>query len=231
MLEDLQTAARLHSAATGQHWEPVDVAAMDTFGLNTVVMTPLDSLDEDLQFNCNRWSLSWALRNLSGVSQGIYKSVVQSGREFLRIGVAGRPGETLWRQPQVAPRQGDGVHEGRRRFVVPSSSAVGHGVAFLQRVGGQGGPGKEAQQDRRGAGDGPVGPLALGLHAQVGPHLLKGDLQLLAQDKPFQDLVGSADGSVHSRACGVKAPWGSRINTQRMHTGGLPERYRPRSGR
>ena len=89
VLEDLQTAARLHSAATGQHWEPVDVAAMDTFGLNTVLMTPLDSLDEDLQFNCNRWSLSWALRNLSGVSQGIYKSVVQSGREFLRIGVAG----------------------------------------------------------------------------------------------------------------------------------------------
>ena len=57
MLEDLQTAACLHSAATGQHWEPVDVAAMDTFGLNTVLVTPLDSLDEDLQFNCNRWSL------------------------------------------------------------------------------------------------------------------------------------------------------------------------------
>ena len=32
------------------------------------------------------------------------------------------------------------------------------------------------------------GPLALGLHAQVGPHLLKGDLQLPAQDKPFQNL-------------------------------------------
>ena len=61
-------------------------------------------------------------------------------------------------------------------------------VMFLQRMGGYGGPGKEAQQSRRGAGNGQVRPLALGLHAQVGPHLLKGDLQLPAQDKPFQDL-------------------------------------------
>ena len=37
--------------------------------------------------------------------------------------------------------------------------------------------------------------------------------------------VGSAAGSVHSKAWVAKAPWGSRINTQRMRTGGLPERY------
>ena len=34
--------------------------------------------------------LGWALRNSSGVSEGIHKSVVQSDREFLRVGVAGR---------------------------------------------------------------------------------------------------------------------------------------------
>ena len=38
---------------------------------------------------------------------------------------------------------------------------------------------------RIGAGDGAVGPLALGLHAQVSPHFLEGDLQLPAQ---FQNL-------------------------------------------
>ncbi len=34
--------------------------------------------------------LSWTFRISSGVSQGIYKSVVQSDWEFLRIGVDGR---------------------------------------------------------------------------------------------------------------------------------------------
>ena len=33
---------------------------------------------------------SWTLRISSGVSKGIYKSVVQSDREFLRIGVGDR---------------------------------------------------------------------------------------------------------------------------------------------
>ena len=37
--------------------------------------------------------------------------------------------------------------------------------------------------------------------------------------------VGSADGSVQSRAWGSKTPRGSRISTQRMVTAGLPERY------
>ena len=37
-------------------------------------------------------------------------------------------------------------------------------------------------------GNGQVRPLALGLHAQMRPHLLEGDLQLPAQHKPFQDL-------------------------------------------
>ena len=120
-----------------------------------------------------------------------------------------------------------------RRFVVPGGLALGHGVSFLQRVGGQCGPGEEPQQDRRGAGDGQVGPLALGLHAQVGPHLLKepapylirGDLQLPAQDKPFQDLgrvrrwVGAQQGLGGEGALGIA------VSTQRMRTGGLPERY------
>ena len=79
--------------------------------------------------------------------------------------------------------------------------------------------------DRRGAGDGQVGPLALGLHAQVGTHLLKGDLHCQRRTNHSRIWVGSAAGSVHSKAWVAKAPWGSRISTQRMRTGGLPERY------
>ena len=76
---------------------------------------------------------------------------------------------------------------------------------------------EEPQQDGRGAGDGQIGPLALGLHAQVGTHLLKepapylirGDLQLPAQDKPFQDLgrvrrwVGAQQGLGGEGALGI----------------------------
>ena len=43
--------------------------------------------------------LSWALRISSGVGEGIHHSVVQSGGEFLHVGVAGGPGKTLGRQP------------------------------------------------------------------------------------------------------------------------------------
>ena len=50
-LQDLQTAASLHSQATGQHWEPVSIQDTDTLELNTVLMTMLDSLDENLQVN------------------------------------------------------------------------------------------------------------------------------------------------------------------------------------
>ena len=89
----------------------------------------------------------------------------------------------------MASRQGDGVHEGWRRLVVLGGFTLGDGMMFLQGVGGQGGPGEETQQDGRGAGDGQVRPLALGLHAQMGPDLMEGDFQLPAQDKPFQDLV------------------------------------------
>ena len=109
----------------------------------------------------------------------------------------------------MAPDQGDGVHEGRRRLVVPGGPALGHGVPFLQRVSGQCGPGKETQQDGRGAGDGLVRPLALGLHAQVGPRLPEGDLQLPAQHKPLQDLgrvrrrVGTEQGLRGEDALGV----------------------------
>ena len=50
-LQDLQTVACLHSQATGQHWEPVSIQNTDTLELNTIVMTMLDSLDENLQVN------------------------------------------------------------------------------------------------------------------------------------------------------------------------------------
>ena len=117
----------------------------------------------------------------------------------MRIGVAGRPGETLRRQPQVAAHQGDGVDEIGDGL---SYSTLDHGVAFLQRVGGQGDPGKESQQDRRGAGDGQVDHWRR-LHAQMGPHLLKSDLSC-QRTEPFQDLRRVC------RRVGAQQGWGAK---------------------
>ena len=62
-------------------------------------------------------------------------------------------------------------------------------MMFLQGVGGQGGPGKETQQDGRGTGDGQVGPLALGFHAQMGPHLWNS--QEYIQDE-YENTIGAS---------------------------------------
>ena len=65
--------------------------------------------------------------------------------------------------------------------------------------------GKESEQGRSRAQNGQVRPLALGLDAQVRSRFLKGDLQLPAQDKPFEDLgwggaqIGAEQGQGRSR--------------------------------
>ena len=93
----------------------------------------------------------------------------------------------------------DAGHRWRRTRVM-ASTKVGDGLSYqaaLRRVMGwrfcNAWAARVVQENSPsrtgvGAGNGQVGPLALGLHAQVGAHLLKGDLQLPAQDKPFQDL-------------------------------------------
>ena len=118
-----------------------------------------------------------------------------------------------------------------------ASTKVGNGLAYQaavrwaegsllpQKMGCQGGPGEDPHQDWRSTGNGSIRPLALGLHAQVSPHLLKGDLQLQRSTNHSRICVGSADGSVQSKAWGVNSLCGSRTKTQRRGTGGLPERY------
>src|SRR5438270_1330678 len=47
---------------------------------------------------------------------------------------------------------------------------------------------KESQQGRSGAQNSQIRPLALGLDAQMSTHLMKGDFDRPAQDKPLHDL-------------------------------------------
>ena len=48
--------------------------------------------------------------------------------------------------------------------------------------------GEQAEQGRRGAGDGLVGPLALGLNAEVAADLGERDLDAPATNEPAQDV-------------------------------------------
>ena len=65
--------------------------------------------------------------------------------------------------------------------------AMGRGSLLPQQVSRQGDPGEEPHEGWRCTGNGSVRSLALGLHAQVSPHPLKGGLQLPAQHRPFLD--------------------------------------------
>ena len=83
-----------------------------------------------------------------------------------------------------------------------------------------------AEQRRRGARDGLVRPLPLGLDAEVPARLLEGDLEPPAQDEPAQDLrrvavSGRCTGRPAARTC----PPGSRTSTQRIGTTGRPAWY------
>src|SRR3954470_3279630 len=48
--------------------------------------------------------------------------------------------------------------------------------------------GEQAEQSGGGAGDGPIGPLALGFDAEVATDLGKGDLGAPAANEPAQDI-------------------------------------------
>ena len=58
--------------------------------LAEVLQEEQDELSEEYRRFLERHE-DWALRISSGVSEGIYQAVVQSNREFLNIGVGGRP--------------------------------------------------------------------------------------------------------------------------------------------
>ena len=143
----------------------------------------------------------------------------------LRISVSAADGEN-----PPAPATGGGAPGPRhpRRSATAwrtKRCAMGRGSLLPQQVSRQGDPGEEPHDGWRCTGNGSVRSLALGLHAQVSPRLLKGELQLPAQDKPFQDLgrvrrwVGTEQG-----LCGV-SPVGVPDQYPAQGRGRPPARY------
>ncbi len=86
------------SSPDGSRWETVD-ALVDTGAsysqvpsslLQRLGIVPTDTVEAVLADGRVVADLAWTLRILSGISEGICNTMVQSGGEFLYIGVGGR---------------------------------------------------------------------------------------------------------------------------------------------
>ncbi len=88
----------------------------------------------------------------------------------------------------MASHGGQRVTEGRLRFAVPRIACNRQARMTAQWHGQQRHNGKQRQQARCGARNGPVRPPMLGLNAQVSARFLKGDLDLPALREPADDL-------------------------------------------
>ena len=126
---------------------------------------------------------------LGGEGQGSGHAVESGTRDIDHVG--------SWRRqigkgdgPQPYADESEGIDEGGERFGVPGGLTNREGLSVKQRVCEEGDQGKEAEQSRGGTEDGEIGPLALGLDAEVRAGLLKGDLELPAQHEPLHDLAG-----------------------------------------
>src|SRR3954463_13622123 len=114
-------------------------------------------------------------------------AVAEGGTEFWYL--ASTPGgeETLL-PPDLAPNRGEGVSEGGPLLAVPGGRCNAQASVTAEVVGQQGHDGEQAEQAGRGAGDGLVGPLPLGLDTEVVADLSERDLQLPALREPAEDL-------------------------------------------
>ena len=76
----------------------------------------------------------------------------------------------------------------------------------MQAMGGQDEPTEETQPGGRGAGNRQIRPQALGLDAQMGTHLLEGDLHLPAAQVPGEEGPGVQVGIGAQQGLGFPAP-------------------------
>ena len=89
---------------------------------------------------------------------------------------------------RARPHGGQRVGEGRTRFGVPRGGRDASPLASWKARSQQGDDREQGEQALGGAGNRHVGPLPLGLDAEMGAHLLEGDLDAPAADEPRHDL-------------------------------------------
>jgi hypothetical protein len=115
--------------------------------------------------------------------------------------------------------RGQGIGEGRTLLAAPGGD--GQAGTLAQTCGQQCDNREHPQQARRGAGDGLIGPLALGFDAQMIARLAERQLQRPAPDEPTDDVVWITVGIGAQQRWGSKSPSGSRSNIQRIEAEGI----------
>src|SRR3712207_3027516 len=110
------------------------------------------------------------------MAERVGDAFAERGTEFCGLGRMPGRAQTLL-GPDLAPHRGEGVGEGRVPLAIPGRGRDAQACAVAQSGGEQGDDREQPEQAGRGAGDGLVRPLPLGLHAEVVAHLSEGDLQ------------------------------------------------------
>ena len=102
------------------------------------------------------------------MAERIDNAFLECWAEFLHLAWMARHGKTLF-LPEMSPYSGECVAEGGAAFVIPGRAHDGPACLRAELCGEQGDEGEEPEQARGGACDSQVGPLALGLNAQMRP--------------------------------------------------------------
>jgi len=130
--------------------------------------------------------------------------------------------------PHFLSHERQSIRKGRQGLAIPGV-LPDRDLAFLgMRVSQQSHQREEAQQSRCGAGDSPIGPLALGLDAQVVSDFMKSDFELPAHHEPLQNLFWlfgqvSAQQSLRFELA-FRIPDQNPTDGQRRHTAVKPNR-------
>jgi hypothetical protein len=99
--------------------------------------------------------------------------------------MAARPGhERNLMMPDLAADGRDGIAKGEDCFWIPGGGSRFELARFCEIVRPERDNGEQAEQNRGGAEDRLVGPLALGFDAEMSAHFLKGDFELPTTDEP-----------------------------------------------
>jgi hypothetical protein len=126
------------------------------------------------------------LRRSRGVGEDIGQASEQCLRNFDHVGFLGRLPRNRGR-PEALADKGQGVAEGWQRSGIPDRLAHQHLPALEQLMREQTRQREPPQQQRRGAPNRHIRPLAPGFDAQVRARFLEGRFQLPALHEPRDD--------------------------------------------
>ena len=134
--------------------------------------------------------LSLTLADKGGVGERVFHVIPNVAKNF--YGFSARPGHGRnLMTPYFAAYGRDGIAEGEDRFWIPCSGSRFEFSRFGEVVRPESNDGEQTEQGRRGAEDRLVGPLTLGLYAEMSADFLEGDLDLPATDEPGEDVTGT----------------------------------------